>query len=75
MYNKLTRDFDKPFALDGVTRIEDTTVHKAVREALANCIVNTDFYLLRGIVILKESDRIVMQNPGNIRTGKAQMLR
>lgn len=40
MYNKLTRDFEKPFALDGVTRIEDTPVHKAVREALANCIVN-----------------------------------
>ena len=75
MYNKLTRDFEKPFALDGVTRIEDTPVHKAVREALANCIVNTDFYLPRGIVILKESDWIVMQNPGSIRTGKAQMLR
>ena len=75
VYNKLTRDFEKPFALDGVTRIEDTPVHKAVREALANCIVNTDFYLPRGIVILKEADKIVMQNPGSIRTGKAQMLR
>lgn len=75
VYNKLTRDFEKPFALDGVTRIEDTPVHKAVREALANCIVNTDFYLPRGIVILKESNRIVIQNPGSIRTGKAQMLR
>lgn len=75
VYNKLTRDFEKPFALDGLTRIEDTPVHTAVREALANCIVNTDFYLPRGIVILKESDRIVMQNPGSIRTGKAQMLR
>ena len=37
--------------------------------------MNTDFYLPRGIVILKESDWIVMQNPGSIRTGKAQMLR
>nr|WP_300813575.1 RNA-binding domain-containing protein [uncultured Acetatifactor sp.] len=75
VYNKLTRDFEKPFALDGVARIEDTSVHKAVREALANCIVNTDFYLPRGIVILKEQDQIVMQNPGSIRAGKAQMLR
>lgn len=56
-------------------RIEDTSVHKAVHEALANCIVNTDFYLPRGIVILKEQDQIVMQNPGSIRAGKAQMLR
>ena len=52
-----------------------TPVHQAIREALANCIVNSDFYLPRGIVILKENDRIVMQNPGSIRTGKEQMLR
>ena len=75
VYNKLIRDLKKPFALDGVTRIEDTPVHKAIREALANCIVNTDFYLPRGVVILKERDQIVFQNPGSIRTGKTQMLR
>ena len=75
VYNKISRDFEKPFALNGVTRVEDTSVHKAVREAFANCIVNADFYLPRGIVILKERDRIIMQNPGGIRTGKAQMLR
>lgn len=75
VYNKLTRDFEKPFALDGAARVDDTPVHKAVREALANCIVNTDFYLPRGIVILKEQDKVVLQNPGSIRTGKEQMLR
>ena len=73
--NKLIRDIEKPFALDGLTRIEDTPVHKAVREAFANCIVNTDFYLPRGIVVLKERNKIIMQNPGSIRTGKDQMLR
>ena len=75
VYNKISRDFEKPFALEGINRIEDTPVHKAVREALANCIVNTDFYLPRGIVILKERNQIIMQNPGSIRTGKKQMLR
>ncbi len=50
-------------------------VHKAIREALANCIVNTDFYLPRGVVIRKEPDGIVMENPGSIRTGKKQMLK
>ena len=61
--------------LNGVSRVEDTPTHKAVREALANCIVNADFYLPRGLVILKEQDRIIMQNPGSIRTGKDQLLR
>ena len=75
VYNKLTRDIEKPFALNGVSRIEDTSVHKAVREALANCIVNADFYLPRGIVVLKTRDKVVIQNPGSIRTGKKQMLR
>ena len=75
VYNKLTRDYEKPFALDGVSRVDDTLVHKAVREALANCIVNTDFYLPQGIVILKEQNKVVLQNPGSIRTGKEQMLR
>ncbi len=27
--------------LEGAVRIDDTHVHKAIREALANCIVNT----------------------------------
>ena len=64
-----------PFKLDGITRVDDTPVHKALREALANCIVNTDFYFPRGIVIRKDADSIVMENPGSIRTGKAQMLK
>ena len=74
VYNKIIKDVEKPFALDGVTRVEDTPVHKAIREALANCIVNTDFYIPRGIVIFKEQNQIVFQNPGSIRTGKKQML-
>jgi predicted HTH transcriptional regulator len=58
-----------------ITRIDDTPVHKAVREALVNCIVNTDYFLPQGVVIRKESDTLTIENPGSIRTGKKQMLR
>ena len=75
IYGKLAKDLKIPFKLDGITRVDDTPVHKALREALANCIVNTDFYFPRGIVIRKDADSIVMENPGSIRTGKAQMLK
>ena len=75
VYGKLVKDLKIPFKLDGITRIDDTPVHKALREALANCIVNTDFYFPRGIVIRKDANSIVMENPGSIRTGKAQMLK
>ncbi|MCD8006132.1 MAG: putative DNA binding domain-containing protein [Oscillospiraceae bacterium] len=73
--SKLVKDIKIPFALDGVIRVDDTPVHQAIREALANCLVNADFYLPRGVVIKKNADAIIMENPGSIRTGKAQMLR
>ncbi len=75
VYGKLVKDIKVPFKLDGVVRVDDTHVHKAIREVLANCIVNTDFYLPRGIVIKKDPDGIVLENPGSIRTGKKQMLK
>ena len=75
VYGKIVRDLKIPFKLDGITRVDDTPVHKALREALANCLVNTDFYFPRGIVIRKDAESIVMENPGSIRTGKAQMLK
>lgn len=75
VYGKLVKDVKIPFRLDGAIRVDDTSVHRAIREAFANCLVNTDFYLPRGVVIKKETDSIVMENPGSIRTGKEQMLK
>ena len=42
------------------------------------CLANNlrcDYYLSRGIVILKEQDKMTLQNPGSICTGKEQMIR
>ena len=59
--------------MQGGDRIEDTPVHKALREALANCLINADYYGTRGVIIKKEPRRIIFENPGYIRTGKIQM--
>ena len=75
MQTILAKDIKKPFKLEGITRVDDTPVHKAVREALVNCLVNTDYFLPCGVVIKKEDDKLVIENPGSIRTGKKQMLR
>ena len=40
-----------------------------------NCLVNTDFYQSWSVVIEKYPDKIVMENPGTIITGKKQMLK
>ena len=73
VYNKLIKDIKVPFKLVGGERIDDTPVHKALREALANCLINADYYGVRGVVVRKEADKIVFSNPGYIRTGKKQM--
>lgn len=73
VYNKITKDIKTPFKTKGGDRIDDTPVHEALREALANCLVNADFYGVRGIVIRKEPDKLIFENPGYIRTGKNQM--
>ena len=67
VYNKLQQDIKTPFKLDGITRVDDTPVHQALREALANCLVNADYYGRRGVVIIKRPDLITLSNPGNSR--------
>ena len=74
VYNKIQRDIKVPFAMIGGDRIDDTPVHKAVREALANCLVNADYFGKYGVVIKKEDDVLTLENPGCIRVGKRQML-
>ena len=73
VYNKIIKDVKVPFKMSGGERVDDTPVHKAIREALANCLINADYYGLRGVVIRKEPDKLVLANPGYIRTGKKQM--
>ena len=53
--------------MDGGNRVDDTPVHQALREALANCLVNADYYGRQGLVILKKRDGITMSNPGSFR--------
>lgn len=74
VYNKLKQVLNVPFKLSGGMRIDDTPMHEALREALANCLINTDYYGSRGVVITLHSNRITLANPGYSRTGKIQMM-
>ena len=67
VYNKLTQDIKVPFKMEGGARVDDTAVHQALREALANCLVNADYYGRQGLVVIKKRDAITMSNPGNFR--------
>ena len=74
VYNKLKQSLNVPFKISGGTRIDDTPMHEALREALANCLINTDYYGSRGVVITLHPNRITFANPGYSRTGKIQMM-
>ncbi len=67
VYNKLVQDIKVPFKIEGGSRVDDTTVHQALREALANCLVNADYYGRQGLVIIKKPGVITMANPGAFR--------
>ena len=65
--NRITQDAKTPFRLDGITRIDDTPVHKALREALANALIHSNYYDPRGLVIHRGLQRITIANPGGLR--------
>lgn len=48
-------------------RVDETPVHEALREALANCLVNADYYGRQGVVVIKSKEDISLSNPGGFR--------
>ncbi|MDO4562030.1 MAG: putative DNA binding domain-containing protein [bacterium] len=66
--DRLTKDIKTPFSLrNGLDRVDETDVHTAVREALANALIHADYYGRRGVVVEKAGDYITISNPGDIR--------
>ena len=69
----ITAGVKVPFRIaeDNVTRVDDTSVHKALREVLANALIHADYHGRRGIVIDKYPKRLEVSNPGVLRISKA----
>ena len=65
--NRLTEEVKVPFKLEGMTRIDDTPVHKALREALANALIHANYYDRLGLVIHRRPQSITIANPGGLR--------
>ena len=65
---KLTADLKKPFVLENQQRIDDTPIHKAIREAFVNMIIHSDYLLDAGTLkIIKKQDEYAFTNPGNLK--------
>ena len=73
IHDRVTGDVKIPFkiAADGITRIDDTPVHKALREVLANALIHADYHGRQGIVVEKHFRTITFSNPGTMRISKS----
>ena len=64
---KLVSGIKRPFRLEGMVRMDDTPVHKAIREAVVNMMIHSD-YMINGVLkIIKLDNGLAFSNPGNLK--------
>lgn len=72
--NKVTRDLPKPFKLEGMQTVADTSFHKAIREACVNTIIHADMLMESGTIkIIKKRDGFEFSNPGSLKLSKEEI--
>ena len=64
---KLVRDLKRPFRLEGMIRVDDTAVHKAIREAAVNMVIHADYHSTGVLKVIKYDDGFLFSNPGNLK--------
>ncbi|SHH95001.1 hypothetical protein SAMN02745196_02016 [Clostridium collagenovorans DSM 3089] len=73
--NRITDNLNIPFRIVNGLRQEDTRVHEAVREAVANALIHADYRLPRGIVIEKGKTFFKISNPRSLRITREEALK
>ncbi|MCC8113363.1 MAG: putative DNA binding domain-containing protein [Bacteroidales bacterium] len=66
VYNKVSKALPVPFRLEGITRIDETSAHVALREGLVNMCVHANYALNAKIEVKWQGDTILMRNPGRM---------
>lgn len=72
-YNKviarINEDLKVPFKIDDadMSRVNDTDLHKALREALLNTIIHADYFTKDNIIVEKNINEYKFINPGLLR--------
>jgi ATP-dependent DNA helicase RecG len=67
VYLKLIGDLKVPFTLEKGERKDETPVHVALREALANVLVHADYSDRASVLVVKRPDMFGFRNPGLMR--------
>lgn len=66
VYTKLAQYQPVKFSLKGIERVDDTSAHIAMREALVNTLVHCNYAIQGNILIKRTTDGIIMRNPGRM---------
>lgn len=73
---RVTTGLRRPFSTDAAQlRVDDTPMHRALREALVNALIHADYYGSRPVVVMKFRDRVEVANPGDLRVPADVALR
>jgi predicted HTH transcriptional regulator len=65
--SKLVFGLRRPFRLEGMVRIDDTPVHKAIREAVVNMMIHSDYMITGVLKIVKTDKGFIFSNPGGLK--------
>lgn len=74
--SRITSQLEIPFKIQPGTmqRIDDTPMHKALREILANTLIHANYYGRRGLVIVQDHEKITFTNPGALRIAREEAM-
>ena len=70
LYDFFIKVFEKisyDIKLTANTKSDITPITTALQEALANCLINADYYGSNGVVVMKDDESITISNPGGFR--------
>ncbi len=74
LYSKVGEGQKIPFRLDGALRLDESPTHVALREALVNLLVHTDYAETQASLIVASPQGYFFRNPGNSRIPESDLL-
>ncbi len=76
VFRKLTAELKIPFRLeDSFQRVDETHIHEAIREALINTLIHSNYHGHIGILIIKHPKGYSFRNPGLLRITKEEVFK
>ncbi|MBD1896870.1 RNA-binding domain-containing protein [Coleofasciculus sp. FACHB-129] len=74
LYLRLTAGLATAFHLQGSTRIDESSVHVVLREALVNLLVHADYAVPEASLIIRTPSSFLFRNPGSSRISEFDLL-